>query len=189
MPRVPEQVADSIHVTNVVTSCGIDMDLDLEAISEDLPSSQFDAERFPGLIYRTVEPKVTTLVFRSGKIISTGSDSASGSQSAVRELMDDFDSLGIECDSPTVEVENVVGVADVDYSLNLNAIAIGLGLENTEYEPEQFPGLVYRMDSPSVVALLFGSGKVVITGAETRDQIAAGVEQLYEELDRYALLV
>lgn len=188
MATIPEQIADSVQVENVVTSCGIDMNLDLAELADDLSNAEFDAERFPGLIYRTADPKVTTLVFRSGKIICTGSKRVDGSESAIEELMHEFETLGIQCDSPTVEIQNVVGVADVGCKLNLNAIAIGLGLENTEYEPEQFPGLVYRMDDPSVVSLLFGSGKVVITGAKTREEVAAGVEELHQQLEQYALL-
>ncbi len=65
-------------------------------------------------------------------------------------------------------------------TLNLEAVA--LELENTEYEPEQFPGLVYRLGDPKVVLLLFGSGKVVCTGAKTAEQAQLGVEKTKERL-------
>jgi transcription initiation factor TFIID TATA-box-binding protein len=81
-----------------------------------------------------------------------------------------------------------VSSADLGESLNLNAIAIGLGLESVEYEPEQFPGLVYRLDDPDVVALLFGSGKMVITGAKTRDEAETALEQVVSQLSDLDLL-
>jgi transcription initiation factor TFIID TATA-box-binding protein len=73
-------------------------------------------------------------------------------------------------------------------SINLNAIAIGLGLENVEYEPEQFPGLVYRLGEPNVVVLLFGSGKMVITGGKQPEDVEAATEELVSQLTDLDLL-
>ncbi|NYT01111.1 MAG: TATA-box-binding protein, partial [Methanocellales archaeon] len=78
--------------------------------------------------------------------------------------------------------------ADLGSELNLNAIAIGLGLENIEYEPEQFPGLVYRIKEPKVVVLLFGSGKLVITGGKKTEDIEAAVKKISKELKGLGLL-
>jgi len=84
--------------------------------------------------------------------------------------------------------QNIVSSADLGHDLNLNALAIGLGLEDVEYEPEQFPGLVYRMDDPEVVLLLFGSGKIVITGGKFAEDATAAVENIVERLDDLGLL-
>ena len=90
--------------------------------------------------------------------------------------------------SPTITVQNIVAVYDLKNDLNLNAIAITLGLERVEYEPEQFPGLVYRVADPKVVMLLFGSGKVVCTGAKKVEDIETGVDTLKKELRAAGLL-
>jgi len=87
-----------------------------------------------------------------------------------------------------VTVQNIVSSADLGESLNLNAIAIGLGLETIEYEPEQFPGLVYRLAEPDVVILLFGSGKLVITGAKIHEEAEAALEEVIRRLNDLALL-
>jgi transcription initiation factor TFIID TATA-box-binding protein len=79
-------------------------------------------------------------------------------------------------------MQNFVCTADLDEPANLNALAIGLGLERTEYEPEQFPGLVYRPEDGDAVLLVFGSGKVVITGAKSVEQAEATFEDFREEL-------
>ncbi len=84
--------------------------------------------------------------------------------------------------SNEILVQNIVASADLRSVVNLNAVALGLGLENIEYEPEQFPGLVYRMDDPKVVILLFGSGKLVITGGKSISDCEKALIHLKEEL-------
>lgn len=185
---LPESVGETINVENVVTSSGVGRDLDLETLSADLPHSQFNPEDFPGLIYRSPEEKVAVLIFRSGKVICTGASSIKQANRVVEEIEDKFSEIGLEHDNLEVNVQNVVGTADFDDEINLNAVAIGLGLEETEYEPEQFPGLIYRTDKINPVVLIFGSGKVVITGGKGHDEIEAGVESIYDELTDLALL-
>lgn len=188
MSTLPEQIADTVHIENVVTSSDLGCNLDLAALNKDLPQAQYNVEQFPGLIYRSTDPKVTILVFRSGKVVCTGSQSIDRTKEALSDLLDTFDELGVQYDDPDVTVQNIVGVANLDEPLNLNAIAIGFGLEHTEYEPEQFPGLVYRMEDHPTVALLFGSGKMVITGGKDPADVTGGVERVYNELKEYSLI-
>ena len=97
--------------------------------------------------------------------------------------------IGIETlADPEITVQNIVASADLQAVLNLNAIAIGLGLENIEYEPEQFPGLVYRIDDPKVVVLIFSSGKLVVTGGKSPENCEQGVEVVRQQLDSMGLL-
>jgi len=135
------------------------------------------------------EPKAAALIFRSGKIVCTGANSIENVTTALQQVFDELRDLGIQvADSPKIEVQNIVSSADLGYTLNLNAIAIGLGLENIEYEPEQFPGLVYRLDEPSVVALLFGSGKLVITGGKQLDDAEQALSVIEDRLTDLGLL-
>jgi transcription initiation factor TFIID TATA-box-binding protein len=89
---------------------------------------------------------------------------------------------------PEVYVQNVVASTYVKQKLNLNAIAIGFDLENVEYEPEQFPGLVYRLGDPHVVTLMFSSGKVVITGGKCPEDCIEGMDAVYERLYKLGLV-
>ena len=66
--------------------------------------------------------------------------------------------------------------------LNLNNLTFHLPFDKVEYEPEQFPGLIYRLDYPKVVCLIFGSGKMVITGARHKDEILEAVQFIQDEL-------
>jgi len=163
--------------------------LDLQAIALALTGSEYEPEQFPGLIYRLKEPKTATLLFRSGKVVCTGAKSLDDVHKAIRKVAKQIEDAGIKVDTdPDVEVQNIVASSDLETEINLNAIAISLGLEKVEYEPEQFPGLVYRIDDPKVVVLLFGSGKLVCTGARQPEDVERAVEKITEELQAAGLL-
>ena len=179
---------DTIESQNVVASTGIDHELDLETLDEDLVGADFNPDNFPGLVYRTQDPKAAALIFRSGKVVCTGASSVDDVHEAINIVFGKLRDLGIPIDdSPEITVQNIVSSADLGEAMNLNAIAIGLGLEDVEYEPEQFPGLVYRMDNPKVVVLLFGSGKIVITGGQQPEDASVAVENMIGELEGLGL--
>ena len=180
--------ADTIELENVVASSGIDRELDLQRVADDLEGVEYNPDRFPGLLYRTTDPKATSLLFRSGKIVTTGASSIENVRTAIGIAIAELETLGIPVPAePLITVQNIVASADLGQSLNLNAMAIGLGLEHVEYEPEQFPGLVYRLDEPSVVVLFFGSGKVVVTGGKQPKDAAAAIEAVISRLTELGL--
>jgi transcription initiation factor TFIID TATA-box-binding protein len=182
-------VQHSISIENVVASTSIRQELDLDSVAFDLDGVDYDPEQFPGLVYRTNDPEAAALVFRSGKIVCTGADSVDAAHQSIDIIFDVFSNLDIDVpDEPNVAVQNIVSSGDLGTDLNLNAIAIGLGLANVEYEPEQFPGLVYRLEDHDVVLLLFGSGKVVITGGKEPDEAHQALDAVREELDALGLL-
>lgn len=86
-------------------------------------------------------------------------------------------------DDPDVALQNIVYSGLLGTKMNLNSIAIGLGLEHVECESEQVPGLVYRLEDLDVVLLLFGSGKVVITGGKDPDDAHRALYAVRKELD------
>lgn len=180
---------ETVEVQNVVGAADLDRELDLMALATDLTNTDYDPERFAGLLYRTRDPVATVMVFRSGKVTVTGASTIGDMREAFEEFADTLRDLGIPFEPMSeIETQNLVANADLGERLNLSAIAIGLGLEQTEYEPEQFPGLVYRLDAPEVVILLFGTGKTVITGATDRMTIETAVETVTERLNDLSLL-
>ena len=119
----------------------------------------------------------------------TGAKSLDEVKLAISKVSKQIGRAGIEIKiEPKIEVQNIVASSDLGQEINLNAIAISLGLEKVEYEPEQFPGLVYRLDSPKVVVLLFGSGKLVCTGARKPSDVGDAVQKIMEELQGAGLL-
>ncbi len=170
-------------IENIVASTSLSNELDLPAVVKALEGSEYEPQMFPGIIYRLKEPKTAILLFHSGKAVCTGAKRLEQVKEAVEKVSKQIKSKGISVyDEPKVEVQNIVASSDLGQSLNLNAIAISLGLERVEYEPEQFPGRVYRMDSPKVVLLIFGSGRLVCTGARTVKDVEASVEKIAAEL-------
>ena len=151
-PNETEDPKETINIENVVASTGIGQELDLQSVAMDLEGADYDPEQFPGLVYRTQEPKSAALIFRSGKIVCTGAKSTDDVHESLRIVFDKLRNLEIQVDEdPEIVVQNIVTSADLGRNLNLNAIAIGLGLENIEYEPEQQRddvGVVEPVDEP-----------------------------------------
>jgi transcription initiation factor TFIID TATA-box-binding protein len=179
----------TIKIENVVASTAIGVKLDLNQVISVLEGADYNKERFPGVVYRTTNPKTAALIFGSGKIVCTGAKSIADVGVGLSKVFDKLREMGtLIPNNPEIVIQNIVASADLGRVLNLNAIAIGLGLENIEYEPEQFPGLVYRLSVPKVVMLLFGSGKLVVTGGKKPADAEAAVEKIVIELDGLGLL-
>ncbi len=177
MPR-PEP---KTKIENVVASVVLNQRLDLDEIAATMPNVEFDPEQFPGLVYRLKKPKTATLIFNSGKMVCTGAKSEKEAKRAVHKIVKNIKEAGIEITGkPEIIVQNIVASASLGAELNLELAA--MKLENTLYEPEQFPGLIYRMRDPKVVILLFGSGKLVITGAKFEPQIDEAALKVMDRL-------
>ena len=176
-------------IENVVASTSLGEALDLQAIARVLGGAEYEPEQFPGLIYRIKEPKTAVLLFRSGKVVCTGAKSLEHVRIAIDLVAKQIGAAGIAVNkNPEIVVQNIVATSDLAAQIDLNAIAISLGAGKVEYEPEQFPGLVYRIDDPKVVVLLFGSGKLVCTGARKPSDVEQAVEKITAELKAAGLL-
>ena len=118
----------------------------------------------------------------AGKAVFTGSTDLKMLEASVNKVLLDLKAIGQDVyDNPKTEIQNMVSSADLGSEVNLNTTAITLGLEKVEYEPEQFPGLVYRINDPKVVILLFGSGKIVIAGAKRLAQARTHRDNRYAQ--------
>ncbi len=180
---------EKVQIENIVASTSLADKLDLSKIALALEDAEYEPEQFPGLIYRLPEPKTAVLIFRSGKVNCTGAKDIEKVEKTIKILVEKLKAAGIEVyDNPKIVVQNIVAVYDLGVELNLTDIAMSLGLENVEYEPEQFPGLVYRIEEPKVVLLLFGSGKVVCTGAKKKEEIVEAIKKLKKELESVGLI-
>jgi len=172
-----------MKIENVVASTSLGQELDLNKIEDSLEGAEYNPQQFPGLVYRLKEPKTATLLFRSGKIVCTGGKCYDEVKTAITKVAKDLEKADIKITiEPKIDVQNIVASSDLEQEINLNTVAITLGLEKVEYEPEQFPGLVYRLDDPKVVVLLFGSGKMVCTGAKVPEDVVRAVDKIAAEL-------
>ncbi|MCD6456421.1 MAG: TATA-box-binding protein [Methanophagales archaeon] len=179
----------NIKVENVVANARIADELDLNYIESRLEDAVFTKKKFPGLVYRTKEPKSAFLIFRSGKVVCTGSKTEEGVRRVMDTLSADLRGIGVEVvEHPEFRVQNIVASANVGRELNLGAIVVGLELEGMEYEPEVFPGLVYRIAEPKSAILIFSSGRLVITGGKTLEDCEKSVDVLLDKLRQIGLL-
>ncbi|MBI2578711.1 MAG: TATA-box-binding protein [Candidatus Aenigmarchaeota archaeon] len=171
-----------MKIENVVASTDIKKIISLDKLLTVLEASEYEPEQFPGLVYRLDEPRVATLVFRSGKIICVGARSTSDAKRALQKTVRNIKKIGIRVNENAIKVkiENIVVSVNLGKELNLDQLAFRL--EDSEYEPEQFPGLVYRIYDPKVAFLLFSSGRVVCAGAKSLDAVKKAVKRLESKL-------
>ncbi len=172
-----------IEIQNMVASGRIADSLDLNALtlSMDDERATYKPERFPGLVYRMLKPKVAILLFSTGKVVCTGGKSVEQVREAVRNIAKTVAAAGGKVrDKLDIEIQNIVATADLKISFDLSMIATALLSESVEYEPEQFPGLVYRLKEPKAVILVFQSGKVVCTGTKTLEDATLAVDRFLD---------
>jgi transcription initiation factor TFIID TATA-box-binding protein len=168
-------------IENIVATVILDQTLDLNLIETRIPEVDYNPDQFPGLVYRLQNPKVTALIFKSGKMVVTGAKSVRQLVYAVKRIIKALRDAGLEIRGvPKTQIQNIVASANLHARVDLEQAA--LALEGSMYEPEQFPGLIYRMRQPSVVLLIFSSGKMVITGAKRESHVEEAVVNIYKRL-------
>ena len=180
-------VEDSIRIQNVVASVTLNQRFDLNAIVKGNPGVDYRPEKFPGLVFRLKKPKTAILIFSTGKMVCTGAKSEKKAKQAVKKVVKELKNSGIIIPGkPEIKVVNMVASANLSGRIELEEAAYSLG--RTRYEPEQFPGLIYRMNDPKVVILLFASGKLVCTGATKEEDVYIAVAKLHEQLEELDLI-
>jgi transcription initiation factor TFIID TATA-box-binding protein len=175
---------ESLKIENIVASGAIAESIDLVALSEKVKGCELNTKRFPGAVYRIEDPKVACLIFSTGKIVMTGMRNTKALTDGLAIVMKSAKKAGVDTlKVPKVAVTNLVCSYDLSTRINLNKIVVALNVENIEYEPEQFPGLVYRVKDPKIVALIFSSGKIILTGGKNLEDIKKGVDVLEQKLE------
>ena len=172
-----ERTKYDVEIQNVVAVAALGQNIDLLSIMKVFRNVKYRPKSFPGLVFRLKHPKTTTLIFGNGKMVCTGAKSEKFALSAVRRVVRELRKEGfIIRRGPKIEIVNMVGTADVGGEVDLEAASDIL--DNTMYEPEQFPGTIYRMKEPKVVILIFRSGKLVLTGGKSEDQVHEAIEKM-----------
>lgn len=171
----------SLKVQNIVATTSLGKPISLTKLAKTLVNTTYNPDQFPGVILRVKEPKSAVLVFSSGNLVCTGTKSIQQVKEVIDSVIRQLRRINVRItDKPKINVQNIVASGSIDLMLNLNLLA--LELENTEYEPEQFPGLVYKLDNPTATFLLFSNGKLVCTGTKTRQQLDESMEQLIKNV-------
>ena len=176
-------VKGMVEVVNIVVSSSLEHDIPLEKMAATLSNTEYNPEQFPGLVIRIKDPKTSALIFSSGKIVCTGARSLDKVRESIIKIVESVEKIGIKIKiTPEINVQNIVASGDIGMDLNLNTLA--MKLENTEYEPEQFPGLVYKLRDAKATFLLFSNGKIVCTGTKSESEVHIAVKKLIENLKK-----
>jgi len=178
---------NKIVIQNVVATAALGTKIDLIAIMKNFRNVEYRPKSFPGLVFRLKRPKTATLIFRNGKMVCTGAKSEKLARRAVRNVVKELKKSGFIINKvPDVVIQNMVATAHLGGNVDLEAAADIL--DNIMYEPEQFPGAVYRMDEPKVVILIFTTGNIVITGARSEEQVMIAADKIRAILNEDGLL-
>ncbi|KAJ2852299.1 TATA-binding protein (TBP) [Coemansia brasiliensis] len=169
---------------NIVATVNLDCRLDLKSIALHARNAEYNPKRFAAVIMRIREPKTTALIFASGKMVVTGAKSEDDSKLAARKYARIVQKLGFPAKFTDFKIQNIVGSCDVKFPIRLEGLAYSHG-NFSSYEPELFPGLIYRMVKPKIVLLIFVSGKIVLTGAKVRDEIYQAFHAIYPVLSEF----
>ena len=169
---------------NIVATCNLSVELDLKTIALHARNAEYTPKRFSAVIMRIREPKTTALIFRSGKMVVTGAKSEDQARNAARKYARIIQKLDFPVRFTDFKIQNMVGSCDVRFPIRLEGLAYKHS-HYSSYEPELFPGLIYRMVQPKIVLLIFVSGKVVLTGGKVRNEIYKAFEQIYPVLQEF----
>ncbi|MEK6916308.1 MAG: TATA-box-binding protein [Nanoarchaeota archaeon] len=181
--KQPVKGEKTIEVVNIVVSTSLEHDIPLEKMAATLSNTEYNPEQFPGLVIRIKDPKTSALIFSSGKVVCTGARSMDKVYESIDKIIKSLKKIGIEITvKPVVTVQNIVASGAIGMDLNLNVLA--MKLENTEYEPEQFPGLVYKLDEAKATFLLFSNGKIVCTGTKSEEEVHKALDLLISNLKK-----
>ncbi len=168
---------DTLAVQNIVATTSLEKEVSLTKLARTQPNTEYNPDTFPGLVLRIKEPKSAVLVFSSGNLVCTGTKSIAQVKKVVEQVIKQLKKVGVNVTiTPKINVQNIVASGSINLDLNLNTLS--LELENTEYEPEQFPGLVYKLENPTATFLLFSNGKLVCTGTKNKAQLEDSMKQL-----------
>ncbi|XP_035458093.2 uncharacterized protein LOC118281588 [Spodoptera frugiperda] len=181
-----DQARSSIKVQNCVSTIHLGCELKLLDIYCRTRFSEYNPARFHGVVMKIIDPRATALVFRSGKVLCTGLRNEHDSYIAARKFARIIQKLGYPARFLDFKIQNFIATADLRFPIRLEALQQAHG-QFASYEPELFPGLVYRMVRPRVVLLIFVNGKIVFTGGKTRGEINEALDIIYPILRSYRI--
>ena len=184
--KMPKRTPD-IHIQNIVASAALNQRISLKTIVEKFPHAEYSPRVFPGLVFRLKKPKTATLIFETGKMVCTGAKSEKEAIQAVNKVVKELKTHGIQVlNKPAIKIQNIVASGALNGEIDLENVVYKL--KRVMYEPEQFPGAVFRMDEPKVVFLIFSAGKIVCVGAKKEQDVYDAVGKLQAILEERGLI-
>ena len=179
----------TIYIENIVAKAKIAEQIDIPILFEEIPNSQYNPEEFKGLTIKSIEPKIAIIIMPNGKLVCTGAKEIDEAKKFIKQTIRKIKTHGFEIiNDYEIKIENIVASSDLKKEMDLSSISQGLLLQNVNYQPEQFPGLIYQMDDKSKMLLLFSSGKIVCLGAVTIEEVTDAIDMMKEKLSSIGAL-
>ena len=181
-----------INIENIVVSTQIsqNMELDLSSLANVIPNSKYNPAEFPGLIIHSMEHKTAAFLLPDGKLLCTGARSMEEINETINRIHSQLADAGVRVnEKPEIHVENLIASSQLEKNVDLNSAARAMKSENVEYNPKQFPGLIYKTnDEQNTVILLFDSGKLICTGCRSEEELSAAVDKIRTNLVSLGML-
>ncbi|KAF5401023.1 Transcription factor TFIID [Paragonimus heterotremus] len=171
-------------IHNVIATVNLGCPIELRKVVLHIRSAEYNPKRFPGAVVRLREPRVTCLVFGTGKMVCTGARSEADCNLGARKCARILQKIGFPTRFMDFTVQNMVGLADLRFPIRLERLLLA-NEQMTQYEPEIFPGLIYRIVKPRMAMLIFVNGKIVMTGCKSREQMHEALNSVYPVLYNY----
>lgn len=179
-----------IHIENIVATSSYPVEegsneLDLDTISKHLVNSKYNPDKLAGVIYNLELPKAAIILLRDGKLVCTGTKSIDDAKIALEQLDSQLKAGGIAIGTMReIETRTLIGSAELERELDLDATAKTIKIGEVEYEPEKFPAIVWHLDTPKLTVLIFKSGKLVFTDARSRHELDDALAKVVEVLGK-----
>tara|TARA_B110000008_G_scaffold279930_1_gene329713 strand:- start:3849 stop:4571 length:723 start_codon:yes stop_codon:yes gene_type:complete len=166
-----QSVKPVLTIQNVVSTFFLGRKkLNLKQICSRARYLEFNPHKFAAATVRLKRPRCTALIFGSGNMVCTGGKCESDSRFACRQCVNILQRSGLKVGFSNFKIQNIVGSTALSEPIDLIKLQKDFG-PYVSYEPELFPGLIFRLRKPKIVFLLFRSGRLVVTGAKTEKQI------------------
>ena len=172
-----------VTVENVVASGDIGCRVSLEKAVKAYPGA-YRTRGFPAVAFkfRSRKLKASVLVFKNGRLICSGARSVEDALKALKKTVNILRAAGIKTGKFEAKIENIVASCGLGLEYNMDVLAETL--PRSLYEPDYFPGLVYRMENPKTVVLIFPRGKAVVAGLKTEEEIYKATKNLRQTIQK-----
>jgi len=173
------------ELVNAVGGGDLNVELDLNELQKDIDGEEvrYEPKHWPGLYIRFTTDAPAILLFGTGKYNIAGAESIDELLNANEQVLNNLLDLNINVDTTTFEVRNLVFLDSYHRELNLETLTVALGLERAEYEPEQFPGVLYQDPDVTGTFLIFRNGKIILTGAKKSEAAKSAFEKIFDAID------
>jgi len=176
------------EIVNVVGSSVIPQ-INLSLLIGVIDGSQYFRRGKHAIYYKSSKYNTTVCIHKSGKIAFRGAKDTDSAKKTIYGLIDLLKYANIaDLDYPKINITNIVATFDLGTSLNLEEITVTLASEDITYEPEQFPGLIYRLERVGTTILIFQSGKCIITGVKNVETIRQSIQKIHQIFAQYKLI-